>query len=158
MSAFLDPFRGEQTGWIAGRSVWTTLTSLRYESDYLVHGTIIVPREFISDLASVPRLPLVWLAVGGRGIRSAVIHDFAYQFGFWWMLEQGRWVRSDVVRQVVDYVFWESLVADPLSGAGRLRAAEMWAGVRAGGRGIWSDAARRGVLNPVWSEGPWEAP
>src|SRR3990167_6607001 len=128
MSAFLDPFRGEQTGWIAGRSVWTTLTSLRYESDYLVHGTIIVPREFISDLASVPRLPLVWLAVGGRGIRSAAIPEFALPVGFWWMLPQGRWVRSDVVRQVVDYVFWESLVAAPLSGAGRLRAAEMWAG------------------------------
>ena len=31
------------------------------------------------------RVPVLWLAAGGRGTRSSTLHDFPYQFGFWWI-------------------------------------------------------------------------
>lgn len=156
MSGFLDRFRGEHTGWAKGRSVWTTLTPLRYQSDR-VGSTIVVPAEFITDLASVPRLPLVWLATGGRGPRSAVVHDWAYQWGMW-TLENG--ATLSVTRALADAVFHESLLADPISGAGRARAWEMWLGVRVGGRGVWAERPERTpALNPIWAaERPPESP
>ena len=147
MSQFLDYFEGRQIDWRDGRPVWWTLVPIRYQSD-LLDATVAIPAELVSDLASVPRLPLLWLAVGGRGIRSAVVHDFAYQFGYW--LLNGD--RLPVDRARADAVFYESLLADPVSGAGRARACEMWAGVRIGGRGVWHDrAARSPVLNPEWT-------
>ena len=149
---FLDFFDGEQIDWKSGRSIWKTHNKLCYESELL--GTkIIVPKDFITDLASVPRLPLLWLATGGRGIRSAVIHDFAYQFGFWLTSKD----RIDVSKRLADDVFHESLLADPISGAGRIRAWEMWFGVRVGGRGMWSSKKRVSELNPIWSK-EWQSP
>lgn len=114
MSRFLDPLRIEQVGWRNGRAVWETLSELRYESERL-HATIVIPVEAITDLASVPRLPLAWLVAGGRGNRSAVIHDLGYLFGFWWLADG---TRLDVERPLVDEVFHESLLVDPMSGAG----------------------------------------
>jgi len=159
MSAFLDQFRGAQTGWSDGRAVWTTLAPLRYQSTLLM-ATVIVPAVFITDLASVPRVPVLWLAAGGRGTRSSTLHDFPYQFGFWWIINQdsGRWVRYEVNKSLTDEVFHESLLADPISGAGRVRAWEMYQAVRWGGRGVWADQKRATALNPCWSAGRWEAP
>ena len=158
MSAFLDLFRGEQTGWKDGRAVWHTLAPLRYRSD-LLQATVIIPAEFVTDLASTPRWPVLWLATGGRGTRSAVVHDFAYVFTFYWLLEDaGTWTRCPVQKTVVDEVFHESLLADPISGANRVRAWEMYVGVRLGGRGGWANETRKTTLNPSWSAGRWEAP
>lgn len=39
---------------------------------------IVVPEGFITDFASVPRLPIVYLAVGSRGRKAAVLHDWLY--------------------------------------------------------------------------------
>lgn len=158
MSAFLDHFRGEQTGWAHGRPVWTTLAPLRYRSD-LLQATIIVPTEFITDGASVPRWPLLWLLAGGRGNRSAVIHDFPYQFKGWWLvLDDGTWRWFDVEKPLADDVFRESLPADPMSGVGDRLAGLMLAGVRVGGRGAWTNQERASDLNPIWSGGGWETP
>lgn len=157
MSAFLDQFRGAQIDFKAGRPVWITLSPLRYRSDRL-DATVIVPAELVTDLASVPRLPLLWLAAGGRGTRSATIHDFAYQFGFWWIVNGIRWFPQYMSRKLADDVFYESLRADPISGAGPIRAREMWAAVRVGGRGVWADEDRKAELNPIWSGGGWETP
>lgn len=158
MARFLDPLRVEQVRWETGRSVWMTLAPLRYESDRL-KTTIIVPAEMITDFGSVPRLPVVWLIAGGRGNRSAVIHDAAYQFGFWWiLLPSGEWWAQPVERAVADEVFYESLLADPISGVGPIRAREMWLAVRVGGRGVWANQGRASDLNPIWSGGGWETP
>lgn len=157
MSRFADYFRGVQMGWQEGRPLWETLAPLRYQSDRL-GATLIIPAEFITDLASVPRWPLLWWAAGARGTRSAVIHDFAYQFGFWWFLNGARWWQQYVERATADEIFWESLIADPIAGVTRWRAWQMWAAVRMGGRGIWTNQERRSDLNPIWSGGGWEAP
>ena len=65
-------------------------------------------------------------------------------------------------KATVDAVFYESLLADPMSGAGPVRAWEMWAGVRLNlNGGVWGDRARRATLNPIWHANGapgWDAP
>ena len=39
---------------------------------------VVVPEGFITDFASVPRLPIVYLAVGNKGHKAAVLHDWLY--------------------------------------------------------------------------------
>jgi hypothetical protein len=41
----------------------------------------IVPKGFETDLASVPRVPVAWLLVGGIAHKSAVMHDYFYRTG-----------------------------------------------------------------------------
>lgn len=147
-SAFLDPLDVRQVGWRDGRPVWMTLTPLRYRST-LLDAVLVVPAEFVTDLASVPRAPLAYLLAGGKGNRSAVVHDFPYQFGYW--LREGRSRLLVPAKRLPDAVFYESLLADPVSGADGLTAWLMGAMVRAFGRGVWADGDRAGVLNPVWS-------
>lgn len=53
-------------------------------TDNLVYITrdareIIVPKEFQTDLASVPRIPFVYSAWGDRAHREAVLHDYLYR-------------------------------------------------------------------------------
>lgn len=145
--AFLDLFEGRQIGWRDGRAVWWTLRPLRYRSA-LLPGVVVVPAEFITDLASVPRAPFAFWLTGGRGTRAAVLHDFPYQFGFWLRADGGRLY---VPKSLADAVFHESLRADPISGAGPVAARFMYAGVRLGGRGIWREASRTSELNPEWA-------
>ena len=143
---FLDPFRGEQQGWRDGRAVWLTLAPLRYR--HAQYGVVVIPAEFVTDLASTPRAPFTFWLAGGRGTRSAVLHDMAYQFGYWLKDGSGRvYVRKDEA----DAVFYESLSADPISGATGWIARLMYGAVRFGGQGIWRAKARTVALNPVWS-------
>lgn len=152
MSEFLDLFEARQTGWTSGRPVWMTLNPLRYTSERL-GATIHIPAEFVTDCASVPRIPFAWLLAGGRGIRSSVLHDYPYQTGYWLLEGHGQ---NDVPKDLVDDVFHESLLADPISGAGAFVARQMWRGVRLGGRGVWDKARDRArVLNPLWSAQGW---
>jgi hypothetical protein len=39
---------------------------------------IIVPRGFLTDFASVPRIPFAYMLYGGIGNKAAVIHDALY--------------------------------------------------------------------------------
>lgn len=148
ISEFLDPFIGSQTAWLDGRAVWTTSHRLRYWSA-LLEAAIIIPAEFITDHASVPRLPLTWLIAGGRAIRSATLHDFIYQFGYVLLLDGS--TRS-LTRQEGDALFYESLRADPISGANRLIAWLMYRAVRLAGGFMWNARrARTATLNPEWT-------
>jgi hypothetical protein len=62
---------------LKGYKKWETLSEFRYESD--VDGLVVVPAEFITDLASVPRWPLAYLIAGDRAPAAAVLHDWLYQ-------------------------------------------------------------------------------
>lgn len=74
-----------------------------------------VPVGFITDLASIPRLPLIYMALGGKGPKSAVVHDMLYKL--------------QVGKDLADRVFRALLVIeeDPEI------AEQMFAGVRIGG-------------------------
>lgn len=60
-----------------GRQLYRLNNELRYYSA-LLRTLVTVPAGFITDLASVPKLPLTWLLAGGTGQEAAVIHDWLY--------------------------------------------------------------------------------
>jgi len=58
-------------------SLWQLDKPLVYESDLM--GKVEVPAGFFTDLASVPRVPFVYVAWGNRQHRAAILHDYAYR-------------------------------------------------------------------------------
>lgn len=78
---------------------------------------ITVPENFMTDLASVPRVPVAYMLVGGRGTYAAVLHDYNYA--------TGRFPRAKA-----DEIFLECLKKD---GVGFFLRRMMYAGVRLGG-------------------------
>ena len=60
---------------------WQLISALRYASA-LLDRVIEVPAGFITDLASVPRVPVVYSLWGDRSHHESVIHDFAYRTHF----------------------------------------------------------------------------
>jgi hypothetical protein len=99
---------------------WTVVEPLVYESD--VAGIVItVPAGFETDLASVPRLPLVYMATGGTANAAAVIHDYLY-------------TSHTVPRDVADAVLRE---ASAVTGVPGWRRWSMWAAVRLFGGAAW---------------------
>jgi hypothetical protein len=84
---------------------------------------VVVPEGFETDLASVPRLPIVYMAVGGRGHKAAVLHDWLYSTCMF-------------PRLICDQYFYHALRE---SGVNYFYAKAMYAGVRAGG-GSYYDA------------------
>jgi hypothetical protein len=59
---------------------WQLLQDLVYLSD-LTHKAYTVPAGTVTDFASVPRLPLVYLLTGNTSTMAAVVHDHLYQTG-----------------------------------------------------------------------------
>lgn len=95
----------------------------------LLGEEIRAPRGFISDLASVPRVPGAYWLVGGRAKWEAVIHDYLYR-----VLKRGR--------RVADNVFLEAMATlrkTKIDGVDtewkqpRWVRSLMWAGVRSFG-------------------------
>lgn len=83
-----------------------------------------VPAGFQTDLASVPRLPVVYWLTGGTSNKAAVVHDYLYSTGL-------------VPRKVADAVLREASAA---TGVPTWRRWLMWAGVRVGGASHYTDA------------------
>lgn len=108
------------------RGTWRLLAPLVYSSDLLGHS-ITVPAGFITDFASVPRLPIAHLLTANTGHEAAVIHDWLYTV-------------HALDRAMSDAVFEEALLA---GGEPRWRAWLMWLGVRIGGAGPWEAAGPR---------------
>jgi hypothetical protein len=88
--------------------------------------TIWVPKYFITDFASVPRIPFFYMVVGGKGKKAAVIHDFLYSGG---LVHVGG-VDRVLTRAECDSVFAEALRA---TGYGALVVGIMYSGVHLGG-------------------------
>lgn len=61
-------------------------------------GKITVPTGFVTDLASVPRVPVIYMAFGDRAHREAVVHDYLYQTHL-------------VKKSVADRIFLEAMKA-----------------------------------------------
>ena len=80
MGAFLTPLRLERIEDTSHdeRGTWRLIDPLMYRADRLNGAIICVPAGFITDLASVPRVPVTWLMVGGIGHAAAVVHDWLY--------------------------------------------------------------------------------
>ena len=104
---------------------WVLCKPLVYQSD-VAKQTFTVPEGFETDLASVPRLPVVYLLTGDSARAAAVVHDYLYS-------------TRKVSRKVADAVLLE---ASEVSGVPAWRRWMMWAGVRIGGSTHYAPQAR----------------
>lgn len=59
-----------------GRQLYRVLEPLVYQSD--IAGAVSVPAGFVTDLGSVPRLPVVYWLFGDAFQWAAVVHDYLY--------------------------------------------------------------------------------
>jgi hypothetical protein len=110
-------FRSRMNARYEPNGTWTLRRDLVYAS--IVTGKVYrVPSGFNSDLASVPRLPIVYLMVANTATEPAVLHDYLYRTGV-----------ED--RTTCDAIFREAMEA---TGVPAWRRNLMWLGVRVGGR------------------------
>ncbi|MYM89560.1 DUF1353 domain-containing protein [Rugamonas sp. FT82W] len=78
-AAFLSPLVTECVDDLAagGRGIWRVMQPFRYYSAIL-DRLIEVEPGFLTDYASVPRLPVLYLLFGDTSHKAAVIHDWLY--------------------------------------------------------------------------------
>lgn len=100
---------------------WRLLNPLRYYSAIL-DREVVVPAGFVSDFASVPRLPFLYWLAAGKFQAAAVLHDWFY-----------RTDTEDITRATADALLAEAMQA---LGYWKIRAWFVWLGVRLGG--YWS--------------------
>lgn len=99
---------------------WILTAPLIYQSD-VAGRTFIVPKGFRTDLASVPRLPVIYLLCGDTSSEAAAVHDWLYS-------------SHQVPRAMADAVLRE---ASQVTGVPGWRRWIMWAGVRVFGGSHW---------------------
>lgn len=105
---------------------WKLLVPLLFDSAVL-YELIEVPTGFVTDFASVPRIPFAYWLAGGAGDAAAVLHDFLYRF-------RNLFPFPDVTRRQADMVFLEALAA---SGVTYWRRQLMYFAVRLFGVFAW---------------------
>lgn len=128
MSAFRNELSARKKafdGSADGRGTWKLVEPLEYQSD-LLKRTLTVPAGFVTDFASVPRIPVAFLLTGNSAHEAAVVHDWLYS-------------THEVDRATADAVFREACVA---CGTYGWKAWLMWAGVRVGGAGPYEAAGQ----------------
>ncbi len=86
-----------------------------YPSDTIIR----VPKGYITDLASTPRLIWWWLPPHGRYAKAAILHDYLYSHGV-------------MSRKYADSIFLEAM---SVLGVKRVRIYIMYFAVRLFGRG-----------------------
>lgn len=101
---------------------WIVDEPLEYYSAIL-DTVVVVPEDFTTDFASVPRLPFIFLFFGDTGQAAAVIHDYLYQI-------------TICSRKTADAVFEEAL---GVSGMPKWKRKMMYLGTRIGGSKVWSE-------------------
>lgn len=138
MGKFLTPLKVELVAHDPAK--WKLLEPLIYDSRTV--GQIIVPEGFITDFASVPRVPIAYLLTGGLGHAAATLHDFLYTS------PHNTGTGRIVTREEADKILLGAAVEGMrLCGNGFLtaiknqlrytRARIMWVGVRLGGYWHW---------------------
>jgi hypothetical protein len=65
----------------SGEGIWVLDQPLIYRSE-LLGRDVKVQAKFETDLASVPRIPIVYWWWGGRAHREAILHDAMYRVDF----------------------------------------------------------------------------
>jgi len=103
--------------------IWTLTKPLIYASEYL-NEIITIPAGFDTDLASVPRVPVVYACWGGRAHHGAVVHDYLYRVDS----------KPVVSRSDADKIFLEAMA---VRGKPFFIRWFMYCGVRLGGFGAY---------------------
>jgi len=126
MSSFTTPLRVEvlKEG-SGGRVNAAVLTPFEFYSD-LIDGDVVVPVDFVTDFASIPRPLWIIAAPLGRHAKAAVVHDFTY-------------LTQPCSRKVSDDMFYEGM---RVLGVGKTLAFCIWASVRLFGWKTWKGYAK----------------
>jgi hypothetical protein len=103
-------------GYSPDEILWVLLRPVVYTST-VANQVFVIPEGFITDFASVPRIPVVYELTGDTAHKAAVVHDYLYSTGL-------------VSRETADSVLEE---ASGVTKVPAWRRAIMWAGVRLGG-------------------------
>lgn len=127
MSQFLTDLEVEEVSDTAaeGRGLWRLTAPLVFRSD-LTNETITVPVGFVTDFASVPRVPIAFLLCGDTASKPAALHDWLYT------ATNGKHPVRD--RATADAILQEAALCE---GVPKWRAFMLWAGVRIGGASHW---------------------
>ena len=111
---------------------WVLLNDLEYRIDD-TDLVITVPRGFVTDFTSVPRVLCAYISPTGRTGRAAIVHDYLY-----W--DQG------CSRKQADYIM---LLGMKETGVDRGKQRNVYRALRFGGRGAWKrNAADRMAGKP----------
>lgn len=119
MSKFLTDLQIENASGLDDGK-WRLTAPLIYQSD-VADTVFIVPQGFVTDLASVPRVPIAYMLTGGTSNEASVVHDFLYS-------------THEVLRAIADAVLKE---ASAVTGVPGWRRWIMWAAVRCFGGSHW---------------------
>lgn len=124
MGKFLDALDVEQVNDLAaeGRGTWRLLSPLSYDSN---SGFVyIAPKGFVTDFASVPRIPIIFDLFGDRANESAAMHDYLYS----------KECLYPISRLEADTLLREMIISQ---GIPEWIASSFYYGVRLGGRSHW---------------------
>lgn len=83
--------------------------------------TLRIPKGFITDLASIPKLPIIFMMFEGKARRSAIVHDYLYELQY-----PKKWCDD------VFYAAMDNEVSDRDQYA-------MWLAVHLGGQSAWAN-------------------
>lgn len=126
-ASFVSKLRAEAVS----DSEWKLLEPLIYISGVL--GRISARVGFITDFASVPRVPFIFDVLGDIAHRSAVIHDWLYYCGA-------------TSRLTADRVLFEAMKLDDIP---LWKRSQIFLGVRIGGWKPWGDHRKAGHKAPI---------
>lgn len=96
-----------------GDPLYRLKEDLIYQTD-VWNATVTVPAGFITDFASVPRIPIIYDFVGNQAQEPATIHDYLY-------------ITAPVVQWKADKLFLEAMLVTKLS---KWKAYTLYFGVR----------------------------
>lgn len=123
VSMFLTPLRAECIDELAcdGRGIWRILEALQYYSA-LLNRIIVVEAGFLTDYASVPRVPVAYWLFGDTCHAQAVLHDWLFHH-----------------HEICDEAMANQVLLEAMA-AGRVpawRRLGMYLGVAIGGKSSW---------------------
>lgn len=123
MIGFLNVLESKEIGEKDGRIVHRLTSPLIYVDNK--GRKYEIPVGFECDLASVPRVPIIWLLWGDKAHREGVLHDYVYRQGS----------AHNLSRSEADDLFCEAIksVSPCHPSQPCYISFPMWAGVRLGG-------------------------
>ncbi len=130
MGKFLTPLIVQQVedNSEEGRGSWQLVSPLDYLADSGVR--YVVPPGFITDFASVPRIPLIFDAFGDRANLAATLHDWLY------CVDPVTKKHPVPDRETADALLREAAIAQ---GVPHWVAEALYQGVRVGGESHWAE-------------------
>lgn len=108
MGEFLSKLRTEQLseGTLTKKPTFKLVAPLIYNSN-TIEDLIEVPTDFVTDFATVPRLPVVYMLLGNLGNSAAALHDFLYTYPH---VPNTRYGTKPVTRKLADEILRGAII------------------------------------------------